>query len=133
MARKIKRKTQGKLEGIGGWLILPIIGLFISVPILLYDLLSVNAIYEFNFYIGLLSLLDIILLVLVVIALFSIFNKKKYAPKIMISFYTANIMIQLVIAFLIEDFSGIIAPIIGGAIWIPYFIKSKRVKNTFVR
>jgi len=27
-----------KLKGIGGWLIFPIIGLFISIPILLYDL-----------------------------------------------------------------------------------------------
>jgi len=122
-----------KLKGIGGWLIFPIIGLFISIPILLYDLLSTNVLYEFSFYIGLLSFLDIILLVLVVVALFSIFNRKKYAPQIMISFYIANIMIQLVIAFLIQDGGGLLYPIIGGAIWIPYFIVSKRVKNTFVK
>tara|TARA_B100001971_G_C18099082_1_gene487796 strand:- start:581 stop:961 length:381 start_codon:yes stop_codon:yes gene_type:complete len=122
-----------ELKGIGGWLILPIIGLFISIPVLLYDLLSSNVLYEFNFYIGLLSFLDIILLIWITIGLFSIFDKKKYAPQIMISFYIANIMIQLVLAFLIEDLSGLIYSIIGGAIWIPYFIVSKRVKNTFVR
>lgn len=122
-----------RIKGIGGWLILPIIGLFVSIPILLYDLLSTNALYEFDFYIGLLSFLDIILLIWIIIALFSIFNKKKYTVQIMVSFYIANIIIQLVIAFLIEDFSGLISPIIGGAIWIPYFILSKRVKNTFVK
>lgn len=122
-----------KLKGIGGWLIFPIIGLFLSILILLYDLLSTNVLYEFNFYIGLLSFLDIILLIWVVMALVSIFNKKKYAPQIIISLYIANIMLQIVIAFLIEDFGGIIVPIIAGAIWIPYFIVSERVKNTFVK
>lgn len=125
--------SKEKIKGLGGWLILPIIGLFISIPVLLYDLLSTNALYEFDFYIGLLSLLDIILLAWVIIALFSIFNKKRYAPQIMISFYIANIVIQLVIAFLIDDYSGVAVPIIGGAIWIPYFIYSERVKNTFIK
>ena len=107
--------------------------LFVSIPILLFDLLSGNASYEFNFYIGLLSFLDIFLLILIIVALFSIFNKKKYTPQIMISFYIANIIIQLVIAVLVEDFSGLAIPILGGAIWIPYFLVSKRVKNTFVK
>ena len=122
-----------KLKGIGGWLILPIIGLFISIPILLYDLLSANAVYEFNFYMGILSFLDIALLILVVIALFSIFNKKRYAPQIMISFYVANLIIQLVISYLVDDYEGILSPIIGCVVWIPYFLYSKRVKNTFVK
>jgi len=122
-----------KIKGIGGWLILPIIGLFISIPILLYDLLSMNSLYEFNSYVGFLSFLDIAFLALIIVALFSIFNKKKYASKIMISVYITNIIIQLVAGFLIEDFSGLVTPVIGGAIWIPYFLESKRVKNTFVK
>jgi hypothetical protein len=124
---------QEKIKGIGGWLILPIIGLFISLPVLLYDLLSTNAMYEFSFYIGLVSFLDVILLGFVIYALFSIFNKKKRTLQIMISFYIINIIIQLVLAFLIEDFSRIIQPVIGGLIWIPYFIYSKRVRNTFTK
>lgn len=125
--------SEGKLKGIGGWLILPIIGLFLSIPVLLYDLLSISTLYEFDFYIGLLSFLDIVLIAWIIVALFSIFNKKKYAPQVMISFYVANIIIQLVIAFLIMDYSGLVAPIVSGAIWISYFIKSERVKNTFTK
>lgn len=124
--------SKKKIKGLGGWLILPIIGLLISIPILLYDLLFTNAFYEFNFYIGLLSFLNIILLIWATIGLFSIFNKKKYTPQIMISFYIANIIIQLVLSFLIENFIVIIQPIIIGVIWILYFIRSERVKNTFI-
>ena len=72
---------KGKITGLGGWLILPIIGLFVSICVLLYDLLSLSVNeYEFDVYIGLLSFLDIILLIWAAIALFSIFNKKKYTP-----------------------------------------------------
>ena|SRR3989338_9541726 len=125
---------KGKITGLGGWLILPIIGLFVSICVLLYDLLSLSVNeYEFDVYIGLLSFLDIILLIWAAIALFSIFNKKKYTPQIMISFYIANIIIQLVIASLIEDYSEVFFPIVAGAIWISYFITSERVKNTFIK
>lgn len=122
-----------KLKGIGGWLILPIIGLFSSIPFILYDLLSMNAEYVFNFYIGLLSFFDIAFLIFVSFALFSIFNKKKYVSKIMITFYIANISVGMVFSYLTEDFSSLFQAIIGGAIWIPYFLKSERVKNTFVK
>jgi len=123
--------SKEKIKGIGGWLILPIIGLFVSIPILLYDLLSMNAIYEFNFYIGLLSLIDVVFLIFTVVALFPIFHKKKYVPQIMITFYAANIVLQLVIAIMVSDYTGLTQPAIGGVIWIPYFLKSERVKNTF--
>ena len=123
-----------KIKGIGGWLLIPIIGLFITLLIILYDLLSLNSIFEFSFYTGLITFfLDMIILILAIVALFSIFNKKKYTPQIMISVYTVNIMISLSLAFLIEDFSIMWSPIIGVSIWIPYFIYSKRVKNTFVK
>jgi len=132
MKKSIKPQKKEKLKGIGGWLIIPIIGLFLSIILVLYDLLSMNAIYEFDFYIGLLSLLDIGLLILVITSLVLVFNKKKSAPKLIIAFYITNIILQTVVAVLIEDYSGIAAPWVGGAIWILYFLKSKRVKNTFI-
>lgn len=120
------------IKGIGGWLVLPIIGLFYSLVIILYDLLSTNALYEFNSYIALLSFLDLVLLLWTIVALFFIFNKKKGTAKVMISLYMANIIIFSVISFLVEDYEGIFPQIIGSAIWISYFVNSKRVKNTFV-
>jgi len=129
----MKKKKTEKLEGLGGWLILPIIGLFITIPVLLYDLLSTNATYEFNFYIGLLSFIDIILLGWAIIALILIFNKKKSAPKVIIYFYIINIIIQGVLASMINEYTYFIRATIIGIIWISYFLKSKRVKNTFVK
>ena len=112
---------------------MPILGLFLSLFILLYNLLSILATYELNAYIGILSLIDIGLLVFVVIALVLIFSKKKIVPKVMIAFYITNIVIQAVLSFLVSEYSGIIQTVIAGAIWIPYFLKSERVKNTFIK
>ncbi len=122
-----------KLKGIGGWLILPIIGLFLSIFFILYDLLSTNSQYQFNAYIGILSSIDVGLLIFTVTCLILIFNKKKSAPKFVIAFYITNIILQGTVAFLINDYSGVTRTVIAGAIWIPYFIKSERVKNTFVK
>lgn len=124
--------SKEKLKGLDGWLILPIIGLFISIPILLYDIVSTLGLYEMDFFIGFLIFIDIVIIVFIIVTLVAMFNKKKYLPKLMISFYLTNIILQGVLAFLIEDYSGVIPPLITGAIWIPYFIKSERVKNTFV-
>lgn len=128
-----KRKKTPRLEGLGGWLILPIIGLFVTIPILLYDLLSANATYEFNFYMGVLSLIDIIFIGWAITALILIFNKKKSVPKVMISLYIANIIVQGAVSFLINEYTYLIRALIIGAIWISYFVKSERVKNTFVK
>ena len=125
--------SEEKLKGLNGWLIFPIIGLFVSLPIILYDIISTLGLYEMDFYIGFLIFIDVALIAFTVIILFAMFNKKKYLPRLMISFYTANLIIQLVIAFFVEEYSGIIQPIISAVIWIPYFIQSKRVKNTFIK
>ena len=123
-----------KLQGLGGWLILPIIGLSLSVLILITNIIAVNIMPEFNSQNIILSFLYGALLVFVIISLFSIFKKKKYVPKMMIFFYVTIFAISLFIDFLTNNFSipGLIGSIIGGTIWILYFIKSKRVKNTFV-
>ena len=63
---------KSKLKGLGGWLILPIIGLFLTIPIMLYDILGVLLLYEFDAYIGFLIFLDLVLLGLAVITLIAI-------------------------------------------------------------
>jgi len=125
MKKRLKKvKTENEeLEGIGGWLILPIIGMFFSMIIILLEISEVMA-YP-NDYLGYeyILMMDFALLILIAITLFQIFNKKKNAPRwaivVLITFGITN-LISLNIAW-----------VIGNVIWIFYFIKSERVKNTF--
>lgn len=123
-------KEQSK--GIGGWLIFPIIGLFLSLIIIIYDLIIVNVSFSFWFIGVFLSCLYLIILIFILISLLSIFSKKKFVPKLMICFYVTNVLIHLIIAFIVQDFSRISPLTVGGIIWSIYFIRSERVKNTFV-
>ena len=125
-------KNKKKLEGIWGWLLLPVIGLIISsvisVFISLFSIFFMNEteyqIYFITFLIG--SFFSIYSLIL-------IFNRRKDAPRwsILTIWYFAVIQVLYVLilpnwnAF---DLSGfLLAPII----WTIYFVNSKRVKNTF--
>jgi len=122
-----------KLKGIGGWLILPIIGLFVSIPILLYDIISTLSLYEMDSLLGFSLFIDGAFIVFIIITLIAMFNKKKYLPKLMISFYLANFILQLVLSMITEEYDSFLQSLISAAIWIPYFVKSQRVKNTFVK
>jgi len=120
----VKNKKEAELKGIGGWLIFPIIGLFVKIFIMLDDISWTTANYYMNSFIAFLICIDVIMIIISIICLFLIFNKSKHTKKMMIVFYIANGMIGL---YVLE-----ILTIIGSCIWIAYFIKSERVKNTFV-
>jgi len=124
---KKSSKSKEKLRGLGGWLILPIIGLCGSLIVFLYDF---SLTFETSF--DYLSLWDLALIVLIIICLIAIFNKKEYAPKLMISFYIALILNGLLAAILLEDYTSLVQSSIASLIWISYFNVSERVKNTLV-
>ena len=124
-------KDNNKVSGLKGWLILPIIGLFFTIPTMLYDFWELTTL-ESNPHILLLSLFDIYIIILAMYALILIFDKKKTVPNIMIIIYSSYILMYLITAFLVQDFMFLIfTPIY--VIWICYFIFSKRVHNTFVK
>ena len=122
-----------KVEGIGGWMILPIIGLFISIPVLLYDIISTVANYQISLFTGIVIFIELLFVIFIIIALVSIFNKKRYVPQLMVAFYIANFVFQAVVSFLADDYTGLGSAFIMWAIWIPFFLISERVKNTFVK
>ena len=131
-SKKLKGKEE-KIQGLGGWLILPIIGLFISILVLLSDLSTVLSTYEMSGYIAFVCLLDIVWLSLAIISLVMIFRKKSSTPQWVIGFYITSIVLTTFVAIISGDYySRLPAQIIGSIIWISYFLKSKRVKNTFV-
>lgn len=150
-------------RGIGGWLILPLIGLVLN-PIrlgmtLVNDLLPVfrpetwNALTtpgQENYHAmwGPLLLFELVTNLLVgvftVVLLVLFLRKSRRVPLLMIALLAGHVLIQVVDWALVgtipalahdpkaQDFSDLRRALIGAAIWIPYFVKSRRVRNTFV-
>lgn len=150
-----KENIKGSPSGLGGWLILTQIGLFISlltIGIQLTNLaveLSGEDIWGLfpidlkTYFVFILSS-HILLLLFIVFIITQFYRKKAIVPKSMVIMYSANIAITIINFILIHQVTyagdaeiassiqAIIQAIISAAIWIPYFMKSKRVKNTFV-
>jgi len=139
------------LVGIGGWLILPAIGLAVSpfrsahgifidskvlfsgqfqtvlatrsgfAEVLMFELINNSA-----------------LLIAAAILNILLYRKKKVFPTLMVIFLVGNAILMLadhlmVIHLALQTDSGdLIRSIAGCAIWIPYFFLSRRVKLTFV-
>lgn len=123
-------------KGIGGWLILPTIGLVIASAlyifvclILLFELNgSVNVFAVFLFS-GLFAYLSIKTLILE-------FKHKKEFPIWAVSLMWAEVIIvfsgEIILGIEVLIFEYF-PSIVGIVIWTLYFKKSKRVKNTFIK
>ena len=150
-----------KPSGIGGWLILPAIGLIVTPVMLLVSLFrdllpafspdvwqvltdsgsesyhpmwSVTLIYE---------LVANLSLLVFTLWLGHLFVQKSWrAPSAFISWLLINIAVQVVDLLLLlsvpavrdsapEVAGGIARSVLQAAIWIPYFLRSERVRNTF--
>lgn len=93
------------------------------------------------------TLYSIGLLIFTLVILTFFYRRKRVLPRLMIIFYSINVFISLInfvlntqIATIPElesergsQIRDIVQAIITCAIWIPYFLKSERVKNTFIR
>jgi hypothetical protein len=136
------------VAGIGGWLVLPAIGLGLG-PIVgavaLVAALLIFADVKAAGY-GALYALELTweasFLLLVLHAATRFFGKKRDAPSVVIRVLVvglaggALLLVAAVIAgapvFVTENAKQLGRDIVGAAIWIPYFRVSKRVKATFV-
>lgn len=129
---------EGKRERIGGWLCLPAIGLVLSVLFMFITL----GIHVTQFFLhGDIHLLlffflfDFGMLSLTLYASYLFFRKRRNAPGVMIVLY-ALAPIVAVFLFLVSQNPQLLlnglCSLVGAAIWIPYFLVSKRVKRTFI-
>jgi hypothetical protein len=155
-------------QGIGGWLILPVIGLFITpvwvaittineiIPSLqpeVWDILTTPGTQLYHPLWAVMIIFELvgnsILFVGSLVLIVLLFGKKKIFPRLIIAFYILNLVVLGIDYLAIVTFISDILPtegeklgleamkelakaIIGAAIWIPYFLVSVRVKNTFV-
>ena len=154
----------GELRGLGGWLIIPAIGLVVSpiiwavslhndfLPIFqegYWEILTTPGSETYHPLWAPIIILEIVgntLFIIFDIALIFLFFARSYRfPTLFIIFLASHLLFvvsDFFLAYLIpavaaesdpESAKQIIRSIIGAAIWIPYFLTSQRVKNTFVK
>ena len=135
-----KQTPKQKLKGIGGWLILFIVCLLIYSVQVLRGIFMVYVpyfsedwsplFYEIGFY------FSFVLLIFIIASNILLFNSSHLTPKIIIIFF----FVYLIYAFIsipitdgFETLKAFVVYFVFVGIWTPYFIFSKRVKNTFVK
>lgn len=143
-----KRKSGPK--GLKGWLLIPAFALIlVPLKILIADSIYCRQLIEENpglrgdIRFWLLWLIDFLIIGFMVFAATYFFRRKKETPKIFISYLFMSVMGALLQALMlinlglhapnIEVFSPFIGSLVAGIVWTLYFLKSKRVKNTFVK
>ncbi len=143
---------------IGGWLILPLIGLFITVMTVsstliteffnydLWKLLSLDY-SSSNFGLSLLVMAELVfnisLLVYSVLLIVLFLQNRSSVPFLMVSFYLGIFLFMALDAFFanalsigntdtfLEKYSDLFRSLVSALIWIPYFLISERVKSVF--
>ncbi|HUU30101.1 MAG TPA: DUF2569 family protein [archaeon] len=146
-------------KSIGGWLLIPAIGLIIAPILLILDiahnlaefssdsfLRNVEAIYGFSLFVKINFFLKILVLLFLFFVAILFFNKKSSTPRVMVIFFVFSFAIALskffLGLFIIETSfsqklyfavrnSNVLGAILACVIWIPYFLKSHRVAETF--
>ena len=129
---------QSKLTGIWGWLVIPGSALLIA-PVGRALLLVVYASsLTNNLLLWLAYTIQIGMMVATIVVAVLFFKKRRVAVPAIIGLMVASFLESIVEALMILHISGA-AELDGikhagvfAAIWIPYFLTSKRVKNTFV-
>lgn len=137
-------------KGIGGFLIFPAIGLVITPITLLVniatdaDALATTAIPEVVLPIAIELGMNVGLLVYCGFAAHAFFTKRRRARLLMVGYYAAGLVLvasAVVLGSWTTAIVGGVDPGVGpevfraifpSFIWIPYFLTSKRVKETFV-
>jgi hypothetical protein len=136
---------------IRGWLMLIAIGLCLDPLLKLYGIISIGFFSQsvwvgagmkpgLTFWICVELFMNIFLISYSILLLFLFFNRRNTLPKAIVLLYVINIVIQLMDYWVTKEYSqsassipgGIGRSILWGLIWIPYFLYSKWVKETFV-
>lgn len=150
-------------SGLGGWLVLPMIGLFITpiqaaiaakttyLPIFTtgtWEALTTPGTEAYHHLWAPILIFEIacnaLFFVAAIVLLYLMFRKHYLLPKLMVAFYIAQVVyvgLDYYLGEMIptiaemddpEEFKQLTRSVMGACIWIPYFLSSKRVKNTFV-
>lgn len=148
---------------IGSWLVLPAIGFILTPIIIIYQMISEGSFNQNTWIgllnvesgnaISLTALgamefvFNILSVILIGLILILFFQKRTSAPMIITIYLVASVVFAVVDLIWVETatpglltgeekqdlYQNITRGVISGAIWIPYFTKSQRAKDTFSR
>ena len=163
------RLLEPEPSGIGGWLVLPLIGLCVSPLLTLYTLWTSvlplirpriwtvlttpgTPVYSWYWtpYIVVTAMSTLALVILMVLTLMFFLQHRRPVPVLMtvlLLCYVGQSVFELVSQQYLRShvpalgatdvgdgaWQGVFRAVLGAAIWIPYFWRSVRVRNTFVR
>lgn len=137
-------------SGIGGWLILPAIALVITPLVNIVGVVqAANLLGDAVIVPGLQTVLLIEIAGIVALTLGFVFVATRFfrrrvgTPRLFISLLVANLLFILADAAIVgatlslpvfdtQTGTGIVRAVIYAAIWVPYMLRSVRVRNTFV-
>ena len=137
-------------EGLGGWLLIPAIALvLVPVKILVADSYFCRSLLEANpglhgeVRFWLLWVIDFLIIGFMALTATYFYRRKKETPKVFISYLAMSALGALLQALLMinltlraptyDAFLPFIGTLVAAVVWSLYFLKSQRVKNTFVR
>ena len=134
------RQMAGGPQGIGGWLILPVIGLFLS-PIGFAAAATLAHTPEMRASSPLAQLAFVVNLTAIPFAIYTIWlllKRKTAFPRFMLGLMAIGVAGDILLYLADKDVGGdtilveVIGSFISALIWSLYFLKSKRVANTFI-
>lgn len=137
---------KSELKGIGGWLIFVAIAIIVGIGVDLYtaflDFGFMNEWEDLAYAFFIEGLVSLILCVYSVYVAKLFFTKDSNLPQMITYLYIINAIwgpIDTILASAVfnealsgSDIKAMLQPIVHALIWIPYFKKSVRVKNTFI-
>lgn len=152
-------KEAAQYRTIGGWLILPAIGLCITPMRMMYDLFNIEYFNYSNWriltdpnfsaydvklgsFILIELILNIALLFYSIVLVILFFKRRTSVPLLAAIFYSSNFLLLLVDGIVGAEYSdgidnetitSIFRSLIGALIWVPYFLVSERSKGTFTQ
>ncbi|MBT2291765.1 DUF2569 domain-containing protein [Paenibacillus albidus] len=150
-------------NGLGGWMVLVQIGLYLSVIRLLFLIFSTtipsfqpdlwdvltspdSSVYDPLWKPALIfeAVVNVTFVLFSIFLLVQMYRKKATFPRWIIFYYVTNLIVLIIDYVLLANIElvqqmneggsmqDIGRLIISCAIWVPYFLRSKRVRNTFV-
>ena len=131
-------------KGSGGWLLIPAIGLPLSLLKGAAELGFMTEGFDSEWTsdpnLWAVAIIDAVMIVAggLLVALF--FSKARFTVLLFIAFLIAQVLVAIVQLLLVSasdvDYAVSFKPLLGSvvvaAIWVPYFATSERVKNTFI-